>query len=215
MPATKSHSAADRKAARRRSRQLARGEEVAEVAAATGTSETATASRPPNLFGRLFPPAPPLPGKGDPLRGFTYTGRFRATVSAAWLLAHHPLAWGVAGAGWSILQLALLVTARQNLVAFGITLGQYALLIGAGWFGWWRPWLFGLAAGVFGVILHALIAGLVTVQSGEDFAAALAVTGSLLALVLLYGLVGAFAGFYGGYLRRRMAAPVPTKGKRR
>lgn len=216
MPATKPRSAADRKAARRRARQVARGEEVPEVATASAAAETAAASRPPNLFARLFPPAPPLPGKGDPLRGFTYTGRFRGIVSGAWLLFRHPLVWGAAGAGWSILQLALLVTARQNLLAFAITLGQYALLIGAGWFAWWRPWLFGLAAGVFGVILHAVIAGLITVQAGQDVAAALTVVGSLSALVVLYGLVGAFAGFYGGYLRRRMATPVPAaKGKRR
>jgi hypothetical protein len=35
--------------------------------------------------------------------------------------------------------------------------------------------------------------------------------------VFLYGLVGAFAGFYGGYLRRRMAAQSTStaKGRRR
>ncbi len=41
------------------------------------------------------------------------------------------------------------------------------------------------------------------------------VVGSLTALVVLYGLVGAFAGFYGGYLRRRMATPAPAASKRR
>jgi hypothetical protein len=185
--------------------------------------ETAAAEAPPTRAGlptflvRLFPPAPPLPGKGDPLAGFTYTGRYRGLVSGAWLLARHPLPWGAAGAGWAVLQLLLLLTARQNLAAFAITLGQYGLLIGAGWIGWWRPWLFGTAAGVFGVILQAVIAGLVTLQAGEDFSAAMAVIGSLTALLVLYGLVGAFAGFYGGYLRRRMAIQPQktTKGRRR
>jgi hypothetical protein len=215
MPATKSPSSADRAAARRRSRQVARGEEVALESAAEVTT-TSTAGRPPNLLGRLFPPAPPLPGKGDPLAGFTYRGRFRGLVSGAWLLARHPLSWGAAASGWAILQLALLVTAQENAIAFAITLGQYALLIGAGWFGWWRPWLFGVAAGVFGVVLHAFIAGLVVMQAGEAPANAVTVLGSLMALIPLYGLVGAFAGFYGGYLRRRMASPAPTgKGKRR
>jgi hypothetical protein len=158
-----------------------------------------------------------LPGKGDPLAGFTYRGRFRGYVSGAWLLARHPLAWGVAAIGWAVLQLALLIVPRENLVAFAITLGQYGLLIGAGWFGWWRPWLFGTAAGVLGVIFHALIAGLITIQAGEGLSAAGAVVTSLTALLVLYGLVGAFAGFYGGYLRRRMAinAKAPAKGKRR
>ena len=132
-------------------------------------------------------------------------------------LVRHPLPWGIAAVGWAVLQLGLLVTPRQNLIAFAITLGQYGLLIGAGWFGWQRPWLFGTAAGIFGVVFHAVIAGIVTIQAGEDASAALAVVGSLSALLLLYGLVGAFAGFYGGYLRRRMAAQsaATTRGKRR
>jgi hypothetical protein len=214
MPATRSRSATERAEARRRSRQLARGEEVpaAELEAATPASAP---SRPAGLLGRMFPPAPPLKGKGDPLAGFTYRGRFRGLVSGAWLLFRHPLPWGVAAAGWAVLQLALLVTPRQNLVAFAITLGQYGLLIGAGWFGWQRPWLFGAAAGVIGVVFHALIAGIVTIQAGESPAAAAAVVTSLTALLVLYGLVGAFAGFYGGYLRRRMAAQSATTAKTR
>jgi hypothetical protein len=151
------------------------------------------------------------------LAGFTYRGRFRGLVAGAWLLFKHPLPWGVAAGGWAVLQLALLVAQRQNLVAFAITLGQYGLLIGAGWFGWQRPWLFGAAAGVVGVVFHAVIAGIATMQAGEGAEAALSVVGSLSALVILYGLVGAFAGFYGGYLRRRMAAQSASaaKGKRR
>jgi hypothetical protein len=212
MPTGRSRTSAERAEARRRSRKVARGEEPLPAADAAAAAATSTSARPGGLFARLFPPAPPLPGKGDPLAGFTYSGRFRGQVAGAWLLARHPLIWGAAGAGWAVLQLALLMVARQNVAAFAITLGQYGLLIGAGWFAWWRPWLFGTAAGVFGVILHAIIAGIVTVQSGEDLAEAIALVGSLLALIFLYGLVGAFAGFYGGYLRRRMATPVPTKG---
>ncbi len=214
MPATQSRSPRERAEARRRARQVARGDEpLPEETAAAATAS----QRPPSLLTRLFPPAPPLPGKGDPLAGFTYQGRFRGYVAGAWLLAHHPLIWGVAGAGWALLQLALVVTPRENRVAFAITLGQYGLLIGAGWFGWWRPWLFGTAAGVFGVLFHAIIVGLVSLQAGEDLETALATVGSLTALVVLYGLVGAFAGFYGGYLRRRMAvnSAASTKGRRR
>lgn len=214
MPATRSRSSRERAEARRRQRQVARGEEPLHEDLVTTTAAT---PRPPSLLTRLFPPAPPLPGKGDPLAGFTYRGRFRGYVAGAWLLARHPLTWGVAAAGWAVLQLALLVTPRENLVAFAITLGQYGLLIGAGWFGWWRPWLFGTAAGMIGVIFHALLAGLIVIQTGESLESALGVVSSLLALVVLYGLVGAFAGFYGGYLRRRMAinAKAPAKGRRR
>jgi hypothetical protein len=215
MPATRSRSSTERAEARRRSRQIARGEEVPE--APETAASAGSPPRQPGLLSRLFPPAPPLAGKGDPLAGFTYRGRFRGLVAGAWLLFKHPLPWGIAAAGWAVLQLALLVTPRQNLVAFAITLGQYGLLIGAGWVGWQRPWLFGAAAGVIGVVIHALIAGIVTIQAGEGAAAAFSVIGSLTALVVLYGLVGAFAGFYGGYLRRRMAAQSPTtaRGKRR
>ncbi len=212
MPASRTSTSDDRASARRRSRQIARGQEL--PADATEADEPiATGARPPNILARLFPPAPQLPGKGDPLAGFTYTGPARGIVSGAWLLARHPLSWGVAGVGWAILQLALLLVSRENVIAFAITLGQYALLIGAGWFGWWRPWLFGTAAGVFGVLFHAVIAGMVTLQSGESVTAAVAVVGSLSALVILYGLVGAFAGFYGGYLRRRMAVPNANQAK--
>jgi hypothetical protein len=215
MPATRSRSSAERAEARRRARQIARGEEVPE--APDSVASTTSAPRPPSLLSRIFPAAPPLAGKGDPLAGFTYRGRFRGLVAGAWLLFRHPLPWGIAAAGWAVLQLALLVTPRQNLVAFAITLGQYGLLIGAGWFGWQRPWLFGAAAGVIGVVIHALIAGIVTIQAGEGAPAAISVIGSLTALVFLYGLVGAFAGFYGGYLRRRMAAQSTStaKGRRR
>jgi len=216
MPSRRSRSEQDRAEARRRARRAAQGKEALPEDEPPDATEPAARTRPPGLFGRLFPAAPPLPGKGDPLAGFTHKGRFRGIVSGAWLLARHPLPWGVAAAGWAILQLALLVTARQNLVAFAITLGQYALLIGAGWVGWWRPWLFGVTAGVVGVVIHAVIAGLITVRAGEGLTAALAVIGSLVALVALYGMVGAFAGFYGGYLRRRMATPAaPAKRRRR
>lgn len=216
MPSRRSRSEQDRAERRRRARRAAQGVELLPEDASPDPTPQAAATRPLGLFGRLFPAAPPLPGKGDPLAGFTYQGRFRGYVSGAWLLVRHPLPWGVAAAGWAILQLGLLLTARDNLLAFAITLGQYTLLIGAGWVGWWRPWLFGATAGVVGVVLHAVIAGLITIQSGEGVAAALAVIGSLVALVALYGLVGAFAGFYGGYLRRRMAIPTaPAKSRRR
>lgn len=215
MPSRRSRSEQERAEARRRSRHAAQGKEPLPGDESKTDAKTAAPATQPGLLGRIFPPAPPLPGKGDPLAGFTYKGRFPGVVAGAWLLAHHPLAWGAPAVGWAVLQLGLFLVPRQNVAAFAITLAQYALLIGSGWVGWWRPWLFGAAAGVFGTFFYAFIAGVVTFQSGEGSTAALQVVASLSALVLLYGLVGAFAGFYGGYLRRRMAPPQPAKGKRR
>jgi len=215
MPSRRSRSEQERAEARRRSRYASQGKEPLPGDEPRADAKTPAPAAQPGLFSRIFPPAPPLPGKGDPLAGFRYTGRFPGIAAGAWLLAHHPLAWGVPAVGWAVLQLALFLVSRQNIAAFAITLAQYALLIGSGWVGWWRPWLFGAAAGVFGTFLYALIAGIVTFQSGEGSTVALGIIGSLSALTLLYGLVGAFAGFYGGYLRRRMAPPQPTKGKRR
>jgi hypothetical protein len=212
MPARRSPDQS-RAEARRRARAIAAGREAPEPDEITAPEPGA---RPPNLLARFFPPAPPLPGKGDPLAGFGYRGRGQGVVSGAWLLLKHPLPWGAPGAGWGVLQIMLLLVARENLLAFAITFAQYALLIAAGWVGWWRPWLFGVAAGVFGVIFHATLAAVVTLQAGESLAVALTVLGSLSALLILYGLVGALAGFYGGYLRRRMATPAqPARKKRR
>jgi hypothetical protein len=216
MPSRRSRTEQDRTEARRRARRAAQGKDPLPEDAPPDEAPQAARGRPPNILSRLFPAAPPLPGKGDPLAGFTYAGRFRSLVAGAWLLARHPLPWGVAAGGWALLQFSLSRVAGQNLVAFAITLGQYTLLIGAGWVGWRRPWLFGTAAAVFGVLVYALIEGLFAIQQGGDLIVALAVFGSLSLLVFLYGLVGAFAGFYGGYLRRRMANPTaPAKGKRR
>jgi hypothetical protein len=106
--------------------------------------------------------------------------------------------------------------ARQSLVSLTLTLAQYALFIGAGWVGWWRPWLFGAAAGVAGSLILGIIVGLRAFQHGDGIASVpLAIAITLTTWGLLFGLIGAFAGFYGGYLRRRMANPVPAKAKRR
>jgi hypothetical protein len=223
MPARQSAAEASRAEARRRARAIARGEEVEPLPtqAAGASTSTTTSGRPPSLLTRFFPPAPPLPGKGDPLAGYTYRGRFSGIRSGAWLLFRHPLYWGVPAAGWAILQFVLTraTSPGTNLIALGVTFGQYALLIGAGWVGWWRPWLFGTASAIFGVLLYGLIEAAGVIQEGGTATEGLLVFAGLSTLVTLYGLVGAFAGFYGGYIRRRMAIPpagrAGSKGKRR
>ena len=51
---------------------------------------------------RLVPPAPPLPGKGDPLAGFTYTGPVVPLVSSLWLLLRNPISWLVPALIWMV-----------------------------------------------------------------------------------------------------------------
>jgi hypothetical protein len=220
MPSNRSRSEQERAEARRRARYAAQGKEPLPGTEPRPQAAVAAPGPAPGFLGRIFPPAPLLPGKGDPLAGFTYKGRFSGIVAGAWLLAHHPLAWGVPAVGWAVLQWLLLAMAqtsgnRQSLWAFGITLGQYGLLIGAGWVGWWRPWLFGAAAGVGGAAIHVIIAVGESIMHGPSVTIDVVFL-SFATEALLYVLVGAFAGFYGGYLRRRMATPAqPAKGKRR
>ncbi|MEP6808101.1 MAG: hypothetical protein ABI978_05830, partial [Chloroflexota bacterium] len=86
---------------------------------------------------------------------------------------------------------------------------SFGALVAAGWIGWQRPWLYGLVAGILGYILFATF---FTYLVANDPKAAAAITTSQLATYLLTnGVVqagiGTLAGFYGGYLRRRLADP--------
>jgi hypothetical protein len=201
---------AERREARRRARLQAQGrfdeEEQEEV-------EAAPARRPSMpLLERLFPPAAPLAGKGDPFAGFTYSGRFRSIVANLWLIPRNPFA----SFGMGVLWAATYIMVDQYA---GTTIGSIAsfvsfgALVGAGWIGWQRPWLFGLAAAAIGYLiytpyfLYALANAPATLPP---------ITGTQVALVLgTNGLVqlgiGALAGFYGGYLRRRLADPATRR----
>ncbi|HET6380872.1 MAG TPA: hypothetical protein VFH63_07525 [candidate division Zixibacteria bacterium] len=146
--------AAARTEARRRARLQARGIPVEEQdPGREGQPDAARQPAPPGgLLGRLFPPAPPLAGMPDPLKGFHYTGPLRGVVSSLYLLARNPLTWIVGGVLWAIGEL---FTANRGDALIGIlsSLVSFGALIGAGWFGWQRPWLFGLAAAVLGWLL--------------------------------------------------------------
>ncbi|HTI30437.1 MAG TPA: hypothetical protein VL687_08775, partial [Methylomirabilota bacterium] len=143
---------AERREARRRARLQAQGrideEEQEEV-------EAAPARRPSTpLIERLFPPAAPLPGKGDPFAGFTYTGRLRPVVASLWLIPRNLFA----GVGMGVLWAAAYILVDQYA---GTTIGSIAsfasfgALVAAGWIGWQRPWLYGLAAAAIGYLLYA------------------------------------------------------------
>ena len=109
-----------------------------------------------------------------------------------------------------------------SIFAVVTSLGTFVALVAAGWLGWQRPWAFGAAAALLGFLGYAaILTGLAV--SGVDIdgpdssippsqaAVSLAVNG------LFMVAVGALAGFYGGYLRRRLAEPRPgtTRARQR
>jgi NhaP-type Na+/H+ or K+/H+ antiporter len=170
--------------------------------------EAAPPTRPPSMLQRLFPPAAPLPGKGDPLAGFNYTGRFRPVVSSLWLIPRNPLAGIVMGILWAAAYIITIQYAR-SVVGSIASFASFGALVAAGWMGWQRPWLYGFVAAVIGYLLYtvyviiALAGNPALNQPGAAGQAAL----FLLTNGVLQAGIGALAGFYGGYLRRRMADP--------
>lgn len=164
------------------------------------------------LFQRLFPPAAPLPGKPDPMSGFTYTGALRPIVANLWLIPRNPFA----GVGMGILWVAsYLITIQYAGTVFGTisSFVAFGALVAAGWIGWQRPWLYGFVAAVIGYLLYTgyvlwALAGepVITDPGVASKAATYLITNGL-----LQAAIGALAGFYGGYLRRRLADPATRR----
>lgn len=203
--------AADRAEARRRARLAAQGreEELADDEEELPAREDVR-GRPAggSFLTRLFPPAPPLPGKGDPLAGFTYTGPLRGVAAGLYLLAWNPVPWLGMAEVWAVSRLIIeLGPIFGSLAGIIASLVGFGALIAAGWIGWQRPWLFGLVASIVGVLLYAGIFAGLTIGAptdgtpGQWFAAL-----TYREAIGLQPLFGAMAGWYGGYLRRRMAA---------
>jgi hypothetical protein len=216
MPSrARARSAASRTEARRRARLEAR---VGDLPAAELEDEEAVeAQRRPSggILRLLFPPAPPLAGKPDPLAGFTGSGWTRPLALRLHLLRANPTAWlgfGVlAGIGYVLSsQLA------TDALGFVANLLMFGALVAAGWFGWQRPALYGTVAAVVGYVLGtALLLIFFTFQGAAPTASA--PVGLFLANVVVYAalqaILGFVAGWYGGYLRRRQAA-LPTAVRR-
>lgn len=200
-------SSEDRAEARRRARLAARQPDSdVEMEDDEGSSRAATASGGAggSLLTRLFPPAPPLPGKPDPLASFTYTGAFRGQVAGLYLLAVNPVPWLGLGAAWGV---GRILTA-PSILGLVASLVSFGALILAGWMGWQRPWLFGLAASIVGMLIYAgIVAGLLggTAQANGLSGPAVFVNALLSETIAFQPLFGVVAGWYGGYLRRRMA----------
>jgi hypothetical protein len=223
--------AASRAEARRRARQIDRGLEPAEAEDdADADHAQARPAASGGLLGRVFPAAPPLPNRPDPLANFSYQGPFRSAVAGLYLLANHPRAWLPMGIAWAVTQtFAWLNRAagEVSLLRFGELPPNYALvdtviqivgamaILAAGWFGWQRPWLFGVAAALAGTLIRATFMVLLPISGaaspGDAAVLFLAITLDSLPLAVL----GAFLGWYGGYLRRRMAVTQPAAQRQR
>lgn len=193
--------AASRAEARRRARLAARGELPEEDDAAVEDPE-----REPRrgFIQRLFPPAPPLPNRPDPLRGFDREGPLRPVRERAFLLRSNLLAWIIPGVIAFVGYMASRFYGAGLLGLLG-TFVLFGALIAAGWFGWQRPALFGTAASLLAYLLTLI---LVVVQLGQVGIGVDEIGPGQIVLELVQGLLyqaglGFLGGWYGGYLRRR------------
>lgn len=205
--------AASRAEARRRARLAARGELPSDDEA-EGAAEPAPPERG-GFLRRLFPPAPPLPGRPDPLAGFDRTGAMRPVRERIYLLRQSPLAWLGPGV-LAFLGYVASVFYGSSVLGLVGTFVLFGSLIAAGWFGWQRPTLYGTAASLLSYLLvTALILlqleqmGIGANELGPD---------QVVADLTLRGLyqagLGFLGGWYGGYLRRRQTQ-LSSQARRR
>lgn len=199
---------AERRAeARRRSRLVAQGHVPdADEAEAEATPPR---QRSTSFVQRLFPAAAPLPGKPPPLAGFSYAGRLRPVVLAGWLIRRNLFA----GIGMGLLWAGSYILVDQygrSIVGTIASFVSFGSLVAAGWIGWQRPWFYGVVAAALGYLLYA--GYIVAFLAGKPGIVQTGTAGTLATILATNGLlqvgIGALAGFYGGYLRRRLADPA-------
>jgi hypothetical protein len=194
--------AASRAEARRRARLAARGEWTE---AAEPEQEPEPQRQGGGFLSRIFPLAPPLPDKPDPLAGFDAAGPMRPVRERLFLLRSNPLPWLVAGLLAFIGFLASIFYSQGLLGLLGTFL-LFGALVGAGWYGWQRPTLFGTAAGIVGYLLSTglILYTFASQGAGPD---TFGTPGQLAVRLVSDGLIqaglGFLGGWYGGYLRRR------------
>ena len=178
--------------------------------------EATTAERRGGFLRTLFPAAPPLAGRPDPLAGFDASGPMRPIQERAFLLRRNLLAWVVPGVVAFIGFFASLFYAQGVLGLIG-TFILFGALIGAGWFGWQRPTLYGTAAGVLCFILSTATIFYTFAAQGappDTFGAPGAIILDLAVQGAYQAGLGFLGGWYGGYLRRRQAQ-LSTETRRR
>lgn len=215
---------ARRAEARRRARHQARGLplEADEDPEQTDTdrSPAARSSQQPGFFERLFPPAAPLAGKPDPLAGFNYSGPLGPVVRTGYLLTRSPLIWLAMGIGWAVFNF-LQIFAYQYLdnewLGVISSMLSFVVLIAAGWMGWQRPWAYGLAAAIIGFIAYYgfVLLNILRIPTAETQFNVTQFVVSITLYLIVQAIIGVVAGFYGGYLRRRMSQPQPARNRRR
>ena len=194
--------------ARAEARRRARRASADEDAATEGTAENAASTErgdtaQPSLLRRLIlPPAAPLPGMPDPLAGFSYSGpeSRRPLAAALYLLRARPFLWLSAGLVWAIAHVF-----QPTVFGFLASLIEFSAFIGAGYLGWQRPWLYGLAAGIAGAIAFLGIQIGATLSAGIGLPSADVVATAIIVTIIFQAAVGALAGWFGGYWRRRLA----------
>jgi hypothetical protein len=200
---TNEERARSRAEARRRARLAARGEPIETDEEAD--EAPAPAARSGGFLSRLFPPAPPLPNRPDPLAGFDPTGPMRPVRERLFLLRSNPVAWVVPGIVAFFGFFASIFYAQGFLGLLGTFL-LFGALIAAGWFGWQRPTLFGTAAALISFILSAafILWTFASQGAGPDtFGTPGQVAVELFLQAAYQAGLGFLGGWYGGYLRRR------------
>jgi hypothetical protein len=206
MSTRASRDRASRAEARRRARAAARGDQFEATEDEESPEQPAAAERG-GFLRRIFPPAPPLPNKPDPLAKFDRGGSLVPVRERAFLLRQNPMAWVLPGA-LSFLGLYASFFYGGSLIGMLATFVQFGALIAAGWFGWQRPTLYGTAAGVMG---GTLTAGLVLFDflrlgvAPEDFGGPGPIVTQMVLTIVWQAAFGFIGGWYGGYLRRRQS----------
>jgi hypothetical protein len=213
---TSDERARSRAEARRRARLVARGD-LLEQEHETADAPVAERAAGGGFLGKLFPPAPPLPNRPDPLAGFDRSGSLRPVRERIFLLRHNLLAWLIPAVVACVGFFASISYGQSMLSLLG-TFVLFGALIAAGWFGWQRPTLFGFAAGLLGYLLAAGLI-LVTFATNDIPPEYLGTPTEIATSLLVQGLypagVGFLGGWYGGYLRRRQTQLSAETRRRR
>ena len=191
---------ASRAEARRRARLAARGE-LSEPE--TTDPEPEPRSERGGFLTRMFPPAPALPNRPDPMAGYTGSGPMRVVTERLFLLRRNPLAWILPG----IIAFVGYVTSfgyGNGVIGLLGTFVLFGSLIAAGWFGWQRPALFGVSAALLGFVIATVVVlfAFAGMGAGPDTFGTAQLIGQVVQALYMGGL-GFLGGWYGGYLRRR------------
>jgi hypothetical protein len=208
---------ASRADARRRARQLARGEDVTDAPEPEPSASGPTPTQPRASFlDRMFPPAAPLPGHGDPLANFHYDGPLSQVVATGYLLMRNPLIWIAMGVAWAVTYF-LQIVFQSSAIGIVASMLSFVALIAAGWIGWQRPWAYGLAAAILGFLLYAifLLLNILRIPAGDNVFNSGQFALYVVSYLFMQAIIGVIAGFYGGYLRRRLSEPRPARRNQR